>query len=196
MSARKKIPYKTSIMVRYVHPTDVSVEPNEPLDNTDDGATASFKVIDHSKEEVISADEASGQTVLSVTNAGRFKVDDVAEVDQNDGTVHASALTAVTPADGTVTLTAGLTAAADAGKRIRCRLGSPVTMTEYGTPALGTRDWGFEGPLPWNHPGLDLDVEVDIEISFDGDPVGGGLEVLEVICAVVKPKEDCSEATS
>jgi hypothetical protein len=194
MPARKKIPYKSSVMVRHVAPTNKGVEPNEPLNNTDDGSTCSFKAYDHDKDEVIAADESSGETVLTISNPAAFKVGDTVEVTQDDDSIHVSTLDAVTPADGTVTLADQLTQNASLGKRIRCRLGGVVTMAEYGTPKLGESDWGFEGLLQSDHAGLEIGVNVDIEISFVGDPANPGeLDQLEVICGVVNPKEDCSE---
>jgi len=194
MPARKKIPYKTSVMVQHVAPTNEGVDPHEPLSFTDDGSTCSFRVYDHAKEGAISEDEVSGEVVLFVTGAASFEVEDAVEVEQDDGSVHSSSLVSVIPEAGTVELSTPLTAAASAGRRVRCRLGSPVTMFEYGTPKLGEEDWGFEGLLASNHPGLEIGVEVDIEITFIGDPANpGDLDQLEVICGVVRPQVDCSE---
>ncbi len=190
MSVREKIPFKTDVTIRLEHPTDVVSIPKNPLDNTGDGSTCTFKVYDPAKNEAISSDEAIGQTVLSITNAAKFEVDDILEVTQNDDTLHSQTISAVDAAAGTVTIPVGLTVAADAGNLARVRLGSQVTMTEYGTPALGTLDWGFQGALAKDHAGLELDLEIDVEISFVGS-VGGGLDLLEVLCLVIKKKEDC-----
>jgi len=186
--ARKKIAYKTDVVVRLEHPTDIVNA--EPLDTTDDGATCSFKVFDANADEVLSADEAGAQTALSVTGVGVFKVGWLVEVDLASGAIHDFTISAVDPVAGTITGTA-LPSAAVAGARVRRRLGNAITMTEYGTPALGQTDWGFIGFLPKNHPGLAIGLEVDIEISFIGN-VGGGLDALAVICAVVAPEADCA----
>lgn len=188
--ARQKIPYRTSVAIRYEHPVDDVAQ--NPLDNTNDGATCSFKVYDPSKSEVLSAAEASGQTVLSVTDAGVFAVGETVEVDLDAGGFHASSVSAVDPIAGTITIAAGLPSAAGAGRRVRVRLGSSVSMVEYGTAKLGRTDWGFVGTLASDFPGLYIDREIDIEISFVGAP-GGGLDALAVICAVVSPVEDCDE---
>lgn len=34
------------------------------------------------------------------------------------------------------------------GARIRVKLGDDISMAEYGTPAVGEEDWGFEGTVP------------------------------------------------
>ena len=190
MAARQKIPYQTTSVVELTAPTDTIAQ--EPLDNTDDGATCTFKVYDPAKDEAIAIDEASSQSILSVTDPAVFVVGDTAEVTQNDGTIHAAAISDVIPEDGTITLDDPLTVAADAGNRVRARLGDEITMTEFGTPALETLDWGFRGALASNHAGLDLDLEINIEISFVGDP-GGGLDLLDLICGVIKPNCECVE---
>ena len=192
MSARTKIPYKTSTTIRLIAPTDVVADPKNPLDNAVDGATSTFKVYDPAKDEVVSVDEALGQTEWGVTNAAAFQVGDVVEVTENDGSILSGTLTGVDPVAGTITSNVALLVGADAGQRTRVRLGPQVTMTEYGIPALGTRDWGFQGALVSDHAGLEIDLEVDVEISFVGAP-SGGLDLLEVICAVVKQRKDCDD---
>lgn len=188
--ARRVIPYKTDVLVRYAHPTNVGVEPNEPLDNTDDGATASFKVFDPGKDEEISSDEASGQTTLSVTGSGLFQDGDLVEIDLDSGSVHSTSIASTDPSAGTIDVNDALPSQASAGRRVRVRLGGEITMSEYGTPKLGRTDWGFQGTLPGDHPGLEIGQEVDIEITFVGAP-GGGLDALEVICGIVRPVDDC-----
>lgn len=164
------------------------------LDNTTDSATCSFKVYDPGKDELLTAAGANPDVILNVTNAGVFQVGDVIEVDLDDGTVHdAGAIVSLDAAAGTITVTTGLASAAAADKRVRVRLGGEITMSEYGTAKLGSWDFGFIGILPSDHPGLVIDQEIDIEISFVGDP-GGGLDALDIICAVIKPLEDCREA--
>lgn len=192
MAARKKLPYRTSITVRFVAPTDVKNK--NPLDNSVDSATCTFSVYDHDKDEILSAAEAGGQATLSVTNPAAFLLADVAEVDLDDGTVHdGGAITDVDPVAGTIDVTNALPSGAAAGKRVRVRLGPVVTMTEFGTPKLGTRDWGFQATLTSVHPGLKIDVNVDIEVSFVGVAVGNTLDALDVICGVIKPLADCRE---
>lgn len=190
MAARQKIPYQTTSVVELTAPTDTIAQ--KTLNNTDDGATSTFKVYDPAKDEAISIDEASSQSILFVTDSGVFVVGDTAEVTQNDGTIHSSAISDVIPEDGTITLDDPLTVAADAGNRVRARLGDEITMSEFGTPALGTLDWGFRGALASNHDGLDLDLDIVIEIDFVGDP-GGGLDLLDRICGVIKPNCECVE---
>jgi hypothetical protein len=186
--ARKKIPYQTDVAVLLEHPTDVFNA--DPLNFTDDGSTCSFKVFDPNADEVLSAAEAGGQVVLSVSGAGAFKVGHLLEVTLDSGILHDFTLSAVDPAAGTVTGSPALPTGAAAGNRVRRRLGSAVSMTQYGTPKLGETDWGFVGTLLRTHPGLVLGLEVDVEIYFVG-AVGGGLDLLKVLCAVVSPVEDC-----
>ena len=192
MATRTKIPYQSSTTVQLQHPTDVISQPNVPLNNTINGSTSSFKVYDPAKREVLSADEASGQTVLSVTNAAAFKVDDIVEVTQDNGVLASGTISVVDPTAGEITTSGALSGDAAAGKRVRVRLGGEITMTEYGTPKLGTRDWGFQGALPSDHPGLALELDIDIEIAFIG-AVAGGLDRRVDVCAVIKRTEDCND---
>ena len=190
MANRQNIPYRTTVTVDLIAPTNTTATPHDPLDNTDDGSTCTFKVYDPAKDETISNDEAIGQTVLSVTDAGNFVAADVVEVEQNDGTLLESTVASVDSTNATITLDDALTVAADAGSRVRVRLGDEITMSEFGTPVLEEIDWGFRGALASNHPGLDLQLEVDIEISFVG-AVDGSLDRLDTICGVIKPSEEC-----
>ena len=71
-------------------------------------------------ETTLDADEASGQTILSVasTSAGAgFANSDVILVVQDDDTIHASTISSFSAGD-TVTLAAGLTAAASSGNKV------------------------------------------------------------------------------
>jgi hypothetical protein len=187
--ARVPIPWKSSVSIRLVAPTDVVAIPPVVLD-TVAGATSSFRVFDPAVDQVLSAAEAIGQTVWSVTNAALFKVGYGVELTQDDSSVVFGTLTAVDPVAGTITSNVATTVAAAAGNRVRRRLGNPITMTQYGTAALGRRDWGWQGALPSNHPGLVLDLEIDVEISFIG-AVAGGKDLLRTLCLVVRPVEDC-----
>lgn len=187
--ARTKVPFQSDVPIIFRAPTDV-VNQNA-LDNTNDGSTSTFKVYDPAKDEVLAALEATSQTVLSVTGAAAFKIDDVVEVDLDDGTVHdAGPVAAVDPALGTITVTTGLASQASAGNRVRVRLGAQITMVEFGTAKIGRRDFGFLGIMADTHPGLEIDLEINVEIRFVG-AVGGGLDVLDVLCLVVKPRADC-----
>jgi len=186
--AREKIPYQTDVAVLLEHPTDVLNA--DPLDFADDASTCSFKVFDPNVDEVLTATEAGGQTVLSVSNAGVFVVGHLVEVSLDSGIFHDFTVSAVDPAAGTVTGAPALATTASVGRRVRRRLGNSVAMAAYGTPKLGKTDWGFVGTLLRTHPGLELGLEVNVEIYFVG-AVGGGLDLLKVLCAVVSPVEDC-----
>lgn len=187
--ARTPIPFKSSVAIRLVAPIDVVAIPKVVLDAAS-GATSSFRVFDPAVDQVLSAAEASGQTVWSVTNAGLFKVGHGVELTQDDGSVLFGTLTAVDPVLGTITSNTATTVAAAAGNRVRRRLGNPITMTQYGFASLSTRDWGWQGSLPSNHPGLAADMEIEVEISFVG-AVAGGKDLLRILCLVVRNFEDC-----
>lgn len=170
------IDYKSDWLVEYNGTTDVASA--AALNNADDGATCSFSVYDPAKDESFSEDEASGQTVLSVSNPGVFVVGDIAEAVMDDETIHdCGAVTVVAPAAGTITVTNAIDDDAAEGNRIRVRLGDAITMSFYGTKKLNSLNppWGFRGTLPDTHPGLTRGLTIRIETNFIGD-AGGGLD--------------------
>jgi hypothetical protein len=189
MAARKKFPFKTSTTLEVVSPTAVVAK--NPLDNTTDGATSEARAYDPAKDETLSGAEAIGQTVLSVNNAGVFVEDDIVELIQDDGTTHQSTVASVDTVAGTVTIDDVTTVAAAIGNRFRVRIGAVIAMSEYGTPVLGKRDWGFRGTLASTHAVQVLDREFNLEFLFVGN-VAGGLDWLGVECGVIKPVAECS----
>ena len=172
------------------------IAPIKDIDNTvlNDlaGASSSFKVYDPSKDEIISATELSGQTVLSVTNAGVFVVNEVVEVTQDDASLHTQAITGVDADAGTITIASGLTVNAQAGNRVRVVLGTAITQVEFGTANVDTEDWGYIGVLPDNHPAhLDprskTGFDIDVETVFAG---GAGLNKQKTDCLTIV-EDDC-----
>jgi hypothetical protein len=188
--SRQKIPYRTSSVVELVAPTNVLTD--NPLDFTNDGSTCSAKIYDPAKDEQLTSTEASGQVILSVTNPGKFLVNDAVEVTLDSGVLHSSTVDSIQVTDGTITINTALPSQASAGNRVRVKLGATITMTEYGTPKLETRDWGFRGTILSTHAGLELDLEVDVEISFVGDPGNPGtIDLLDVVNGVIKYNREC-----
>ena len=187
MGTRIPLPEVSTTLVLLGHPTDVFLK--NPLDNTNDSATSSFKVYVPSKDEVLSAAEATGQTVFSMTNPGAFVIGDTLELTLDDASLHSSLINAVDTVAGTVTVNDVTPSAAAKGNRGRVRLGPEISMTEFGTAVLGADDFGFAGSLiPSSHPVLSIGLEVNAEILFLG---GAGLTLLETICYVVKRDCDC-----
>jgi hypothetical protein len=163
---------------------------NEVVNDASSGS-ASFKVYDISKDELILADEAIGQTELSVTNAGVFNENDSVEVTQNDESILASTVSSVDTTAGTITIADSLTVAADIGQRVRVIFGASISMTEFGTANLNTRNWGYIGILENTHvahydvrakEGLNVDIEVKVTNSV--------MTSTDIICATIK-EDDC-----
>lgn len=190
MAAREKYPFQSDSVIEFVRPADVVAE--NALDNTGDGATCSFKVYDPAKDESLSAAEATSQTILSVVNTGIFEVADSVELTLDDGNIHSSTVATggIDTVAGTVTIDDALPSGAASGNRFRVIFGSEVTMTEFGTPVFGKTDYGFRGTLVDTQPVHILDQEFDIEVRFIGSP-GGGLNLLDVLCGVIKPAKEC-----
>lgn len=190
--ARELVKRYNDFLVRAVAPINKGVDPHVPLDDDAGVVGCTYKIYDISKDEVLSIAEASGQTVLSVSNAGVFVVGDSVEVTQDDETLLASTVTAVDTAAGTVTINDVLTDDAAAGKRIRAIFGSSVAMLEYGTANLDTRTWGYQAGFADDNaayldPRTKTGMDVDIEISFNG---GAGLAAFDTICATIQ-EDDC-----
>ena len=188
---RKAYPYKSDSVIEFVAPVDVIA--GNPLDNTTDGATSTFKVYDPAKDESLTTVASLGAGTLSVSGAGAFVVGDSIELTQDDGSLHSTTLTAVDAAAGTVGLTDVTTVAAASGNRCRVIFGASVAMAEYGTPVLGSRDYGFRGLLADTHAVTQILGQIfDIEINFSG-AAGGGLNLIDVLCGVVKMRSECPE---
>lgn len=169
------------------HPID---QFNNVVLNDDAGASSLFKVFDPSKDSVTSALEASGQTVLSMINAGVFVVGDKVECNQDDGTIHSSTINTVDPVLNTITIANATTDSMAAGSRVRVIMGVAVAMLEYGTADLDTLDWGYVASFPNDHAAhLDARAkngfDVDLEIQFDG---GASLAAVEIHCLTIKEK--------
>lgn len=154
------------------------------------GASSVFKVFDPSKDEVITITEASGQTVISVSNSGKFVIADKLEMTLDDDTIHLAAVISIQTEDGTITIDTAIIDSMAAGNRVRVIMGVVIAMVEHGIADLDTDDWGYIGTFPDNHishfdsrskAGFDLDIEV----QFDG---GAGLAAVETHCITIQEK--------
>jgi len=177
--------------VRAIAPKNTDVEPNTVLNDLAGVISCKFKVYDPSRDEVISADEAAGQTELSVTNAGVFQENDMVEITQTGGSIYYVQVLSIDSVAGTITINSALDLGANAGARVRKVFGASISMTEYGTADLDTRNWGYKGSLLGNYVAhLDAraktGLDIDVEINFDG---GTSLEAFDVICATIKQDE-------
>jgi len=171
--------------VRAIAPIDAI---NLTVLNDAAGASCQFKVFDPSKDSVLTASEAIGQTELSVASAGIFVVGEKVECTQDDDSFHTSTITVVDPVAGTITIANPTTVAMATGNRVRVILDSAIAMVEYGTADLNTRDWGYIGTFPDTHEAhkdsrAKDGFDVNIEIQFNG---GSGLAKLDVHCVTIK----------
>jgi hypothetical protein len=189
MVARTTLPYRTSILVRFLAPTDAKT--NDTLNNTDTGSTTTLSIFDADKDGVLLADYTSGAETLQTTVLPTAaEVGDTVEVDQNNADPWVTTIASLSPTVGTITLSSGIELNADAGNRAIVRLGSVISGTEFGTPQVGKLDWGFDLPISASHVGLTPGLDVNLEISFVGQ-VGGDLDVRETICATIS--DPCNE---
>lgn len=191
--ARELIDRYSDYDVLSIAPTlfNYSTDLNEVVNDAASGS-GSFQIYDPSKDEIISVDEAAGQTELSVTNAGVFAVDEFVEITEDNLAIFVASITAVDAVAGTITVNSGLGVGAAAGKRVRrVYAAAHISMTEFGTANLNTRNWGYIGVLESTHavhvdPRTKTSMDVDIEVK-----ITNGTQIsTDVICATIS-EDDC-----
>ncbi len=181
-----EILYRSDHLARLVDPEDVSLDPDDSNRLLDSG-TATMKVYDPGVDMNLSADEAIGQTVLSVTDAGLFVIDDRVEIEADDGTFHNSLVTGVDPVASEITIADSLTVASASGQRVRrIFVTAPIAMALYGTPAVGSDQWGYQGPLDDDGLHQIIDQEIEVEMTLDAGP---GVKIVKLLC--LKVVESC-----
>ncbi len=89
--------------------------------------------LDSAADTTLSANEAGGQTIISVTSVSGFSVNDTARITLNDATIHQSKINAV--GASTITIDDALPSAADSGKRF------VRTTIDVLTPGLDSAQW-------------------------------------------------------
>jgi len=143
-----------------------------PLDFTNDGSTASFKVFNNDKlTQVVSGADAVNTIVVS--DASNIQIGDVIEVRLADKTMWTiGTVTDVDTDTDTLTMTFANPEDLLPGP-LRVRLGAQVALAEYGDAKVGANDYGFFGVMPWDHPGLAVGMEIEILMTFTGSPPSG-----------------------
>lgn len=151
-------------------PLDVGVVPNVVLG----AATVTAILLDRSKDTALDADEAGGQTVISVASARRIEVGDVVRIELDDRTVDERTVDAVDTRAGTIDLDAGLTSAARKGAAVSVKVGPTIALALFGTPSTTSLDsWGYVGEKPHDHAGVKRDHELRVEVTaVEGSRVG------------------------
>ncbi|KKL57436.1 hypothetical protein LCGC14_2235430, partial [marine sediment metagenome] len=89
--------------------------------------------LDSGYDTTISVNEASGQTIISVTTVSGISVNDTVRITLNDATIHQTNVDAVGASD--ITIDVGLPSAADAGNRV------VRTTIDVLTPGLDSAQW-------------------------------------------------------
>jgi len=185
---REHFPYMTDVAVEFVSTEDLIAQ--NPLDNTNNGSTCSFKVYDPGKDQLTRFAQPTSETLIAVTDPSAFEVGDQVEITLANGNIHTSTVVGIDDDMEWIQIAGGLPSATDTDARVRVLLGTEVTMDEFGTARIGSKEYGFRGTLAASHPVHVLDQEFNIEIKFVGAP-GGGLDALDLICGVIKPRGEC-----
>lgn len=187
---RIKIPYRTDLLIRLIGPQDA--ETGAPILAAPSGdATGELRIYDPALVATLAAAASSPDVILTVTNAAALaaSIGEPAELELDDGTRLETTISAVDPDASTVTIANPVPSGASPGRRLRVRLGNAITLAQYGTPAQESTAWGFEGPLPDDHPGLILDRAVDLELGFVGVAAGGFFR-LRTLFGVISAQAD------
>lgn len=157
---------------------------NQQTDAAISTGTCTARLFHDAKDTYLTAAVNTGVSVWPVEEPGLFTVNqDVAMLQREDGSYHDGGLvTAVDVSAGTITVTNALTTAnALINARVMAKLGADVAMAAYGSPVVGTYDWGFRGTVESDHAGLKPGLPVRIEITLDNS----GLVLTEVLNTIV-----------
>lgn len=180
------IQFQSDYFVRLKGPEDLGVDPDD-VNRLLSSGTATYSSYDPGIDTVLDAAEALGQTILSVSDAGLFKVGYRLELTQDNGTLHNSSVVSVDASAGTVTINDVTTVAAALGNRVRRVFTStPVAMTLFGTPVVGSLDWGYRGVLADDGPHQFIDQLVTAKMILDAGP---GIKITKNEC--LKVVESC-----
>lgn len=152
------------------------------ITNTPPVTSAKCRTFDDAKDTFLTANEATSQTILSVSDPSLYEENvDRVVVWLDNGTWHEAGLVTEVNADaGTVTVTTGLASASAIGNRVCAIVGSligagspwEVDMTYY-EPAsgavAGNFDYGWRVVLPDSLQafGMDIGVVVRCELVLD-----------------------------
>ena len=177
----------TDYYCRLKHPEDLGVDKDDAARLLDSG-TATFRVYDPDIEGQITVAEASGQVILSVSNAGSFTIGDQVDIYLDDLSRDNTDVIGTDAVAGTITVGDVTTDTAAVGNRIRktFTLGSQ-SMLLYGTPAVDSKKWGYRGQLSDTGLHQIKDQKIEIEMTLDA---GVGLKIVRIECATVV--EDCN----
>lgn len=144
---------------------------NEDNGTTVDAGTCIAKLFDDVKDTTLTADVAAGVKILPVEDASKFVNGDdiIAVFDSSGAWFDGGVTTAIDVTAKTITVTNGLTFIAQRGARVSVQLGGDIAMSAFGTPVVGTFDWGFRGPVTSNHasmkPGMIIRTERRLDAS-------------------------------
>lgn len=167
-------------------PEDTSVDETDPARLLDSG-TATYKSYDPGVDGVVLVAASAGAVQLQVSDISLWNASDRFEVTNDDGTFYTATIDSIVLSTGIINFTLVTPKDIDAGARIR-KMFSPaaVTMTLYGTPKVGSLEWGYRGVLADTDPHQIVDQAVRVEMELDAGP---GIKLRKVECFTVV--DDC-----
>jgi hypothetical protein len=160
-------------LLRLVAPLDTSQNPVVVVS----AGTCTARLFDAFKDTQLAAAAVTAATVLSCGEVGQFEVGDAITLQLDDASYHfAGAIVSIDANADAITITTGLASAARRGARVMRQIGPSVSMLAYGTPAISTTDWGFQGTMESNHADVLPGQAVRVEIALaSATPAGLGL---------------------
>ncbi len=169
----------SATLIRFVGPLDVGTQ--NPLDNTEDGATGSFTLYNDMADRFTTAVVLSGSAVIPIGNVDSFAVGDIAAIFIDPQTVFDSVILSIDSALNELTITAGVPSDAPAKTLVALKLGPVILMTEYGTPVVGSEAYGFQGTILGDHDDLRRGQQIRIEMTFEGTAEPGTLAARRIM---------------
>jgi hypothetical protein len=150
--------------------TVILAGPQNPRSGTLSTAGTCHCVLYHDgKDSYLTADVPTLSTVLPVSQPSLYEIDvDVIALEEDFGQIRTmGVVTAIDLDAGTITTTTSSNDTSSKGGRVMVQVGDQVGMNaDYGTPALGTYDWGYEGFISSSHVGLRVGMPIRIEITL------------------------------
>ena len=155
-------------LLRVVAPLDVSQDPTATLS----GGSCTGRVLDRSRMTELTAAVGIAASSFIVSDVSGFAVGDTLLVRSDTGFwMDLGAIATITSATKTITTSGVTNATAAIGNAVVARVGDEIAMPVYGTPAVGTFDWGYGGVISDQHsglaPGMELVIEIDLQAGTD-----------------------------
>lgn len=156
-------------LVKLPYPLD-NLDPSDPVAAS--GGTHTAYLYDAGLQSEVAVAAAASVNSLTLVSDPGWTIDDVLDVQQDDGTRHSIEVETADPVTKIITFSETTTDAISVGARAIRRIGGLFTGSEYGTPSATSQDWGYVAHIPWNVEFIDevqnLIIEQVLEVAGTG----------------------------